>query len=283
MPILVAPTAMHRYAHAEGECATARCAGAAGTLMTVSTESTCSLEEIAAAATGPLWFQLYVFDRANAESLVRRAEDAGYRALVLTVDSPRWGSKQRAARSEAEAPQFRAGNFAEGADLPAVSLTWEAVAWLKSITPLPVLLKGILTAEDAALAVQHGADGLIVSNHGGRQLDGLPATIEALPAITAAVGSRLEVLIDGGIRRGSDLVKARALGARACMVGRPWLYGLAADGERGVQTALELLTAELDRTLALVGVPRFDDVDASVLFDPAPVALPPRMDGAPGA
>ena len=136
-----------------------------------------------------------------------------------------------------------------------------------------------MTAEDAVLAAEHGADAVVVSNHGGRQLDGLPATLEALPAVVAAVGSRLEVLVDGGVRRGSDLVKARALGARACLVGRPWLYGLAADGERGVRTALELFAAELDRTLALLGVPRFDDLDSSALFDPAPAPVPPRTDG----
>jgi isopentenyl diphosphate isomerase/L-lactate dehydrogenase-like FMN-dependent dehydrogenase len=265
MPILVAPTAMHRYAHADGECATARGVGAAGTLMTVSTESACSLEEIAAAATGPLWFQLYVFDRANAESLVRRAQDAGYRALVLTVDSARWGSKQRAARSEAEAPQFRSGNFAEGADFPAVSLTWDALAWLKSITQLPVLLKGILTAEDAALAVQHGVDGLIVSNHGGRQLDAVPASIEALPAVAAAVAGRVEVYVDGGIRRGTDVLKALALGARAVLVGRPVLWGLAVAGEAGARDVLELLRAELELALALAGRPTLASIDRSVV------------------
>ena len=161
--------------------------------------------------------------------------------------------------------------------------TWERFAELREQWQGPLVVKGIMTPEDAVLAADHGADAVVVSNHGGRQLDGLPATIEALPAVAAAVGSRLEVLLDGGIRRGSDLVKARALGARACMIGRPWLYGLAADGERGVQTALELLTAELDRTLALIGVPRFDDVDSSVLFDPALAGLPPRMDGSVGA
>jgi 4-hydroxymandelate oxidase len=265
MPILVAPTAMHRYAHADAECATARGAGAAGTLMTVSTESACSLEEIAAAATGPLWFQLYVFDRANAESLVRRAEDAGYRALVLTVDSPRWGSKQRAARSEAQAPSFRAGNFAEDTDFPAVSLTWEAVAWLKGITRLPVLLKGILTAEDAALAVQHGADGLIVSNHGGRQLDTVPASIEALPAVAEAVAGRMEVYVDGGIRRGTDVLKALALGARAVLVGRPALWGLAVAGEAGARDVLELLRAELELALALAGRPTLATIDRALV------------------
>jgi 4-hydroxymandelate oxidase len=288
MPVLIAPMGYQCLATPEGECATARAAGAAETLMVVSTMATRTLEETAAVATGPLWFQLYVYkDRSISEQLVRRAEEAGYRALVLTVDLPRIGRRERDIRNGfGLPPHLRNANFVTHAshEMPETdpgtsglathtaahfdeSLTWEAVAWLKSITRLPVLLKGILTAEDAALAVEYGADGLIVSNHGGRQLDAVPASITALPAIADAVAGRLEVYLDGGIRRGTDVLKALALGARAVLVGRPVLWGLAVAGENGVRDVLELLRAELALALALAGRPTLASIDRSVVSE----------------
>jgi isopentenyl diphosphate isomerase/L-lactate dehydrogenase-like FMN-dependent dehydrogenase len=288
IPILVAPMGYQCLATPEGECATARAAGTAEALMVVSTMATRTLEETAAVATGPLWFQLYVYkDRSISEQLVRRAEAAGYRALVLTVDLPRIGRRERDIRNGfGLPPHLHAANFVTHGshEMPETepgtsglaahtaahfdeSLTWEAVAWLKGITRLPVLLKGILTAEDAALAVQHGADGLIVSNHGGRQLDTVPASIEALPAVAEAVAGRMEVYVDGGIRRGTDVLKALALGARAVLVGRPVLWGLAVAGEAGARDVLELLRAELELALALAGRPTLASIDRSVVSE----------------
>jgi isopentenyl diphosphate isomerase/L-lactate dehydrogenase-like FMN-dependent dehydrogenase len=271
MPILVTPTAMHRYACEEGECATARAAGAAGTLMVAATEASRTLEDIAAAATGPLWFQLYVYSQRHlAEALVRRAEAAGYRAIVLTVDAPQWGHKPRSERTEATIPPFATANV-DVTGLDPASLTWDAVAWLRSLTRLPLVLKGILTAEDASLAVEHGVEGIVVSNHGGRQLDSVPATIEALPEVVDAVAGRCEVYLDGGIRRGTDVLKALALGARAVLVGRPILWGLAANGADGARHVLELLHAELESAMALAGRPTLASIDRSL------VKLSPEM------
>ncbi len=285
MPILVAPTAYHCLANEEGECATARGAGAANTLMVVSTLATRPLDDVARAATGPLWFQLYVYrDRAVSEDLVRRAEASGYRALVLTVDTPRLGRRERDIRNGFGLPPgLHLANFAgKYADEPSLqpgesglaayvsslfdtSLTWEALEWLRSVTSLPVLVKGILTAEDAHLAIEHGAAGIVVSNHGGRQLDGVPPTIQALPEVVEAVGGRCEVYLDGGIRRGTDVLKALALGARAVLVGRPVLWGLAARGEDGVRHVLDLLRTELELAMALAGRPTLASIDRSVV------------------
>jgi 4-hydroxymandelate oxidase len=274
-PILVAPTAYHCLADAEGECATARAAAAARTVLCASTLATRTLEEIAAASgAGPRWFQLYVFkDRAVSERLVRRAEAAGYAALVLTVDTPRLGRREKDVKNGFGLPPgLRLANFdgelaREPAHAPGVSgialyardqlddsLTWEALAWLRGITKLPVLVKGVLAAEDARLAVEHGASGVIVSNHGGRQLDGVLATADALPEVVAAVDGRAEVYVDGGVRRGADVLRALALGARAVLVGRPVLWGLAARGEAGVAHVLEMLREELELAMALAGV-----------------------------
>jgi len=264
LPVLIAPTAFHSLAHPEGECATARAAGRVGTVLVASSSSNCSLEEIARAAGAPLWFQLYIFNRQNAEELVGRAEDAGYRALVLTVDSPRWGHKERALRSGFRTPVK--GNMTDQvAAKDTIVVTWADLDWLKSLSSLPILLKGILTAEDALLAVEHGVDGIVVSNHGGRQLDGVPATIEVLPEIIEAVNGRCEVYIDGGIRRGTDILKALALGARAVLVGRPLLWGLAADGAEGAYRVLEILRAELELALSLAGRPTVASVDRSLV------------------
>jgi isopentenyl diphosphate isomerase/L-lactate dehydrogenase-like FMN-dependent dehydrogenase len=257
-PVLVAPTARQGLACPEGECATARATGALGTLMTASTESTRSLEEIALAATGPLWFQLYVYrGRHLAEPLIRRAEAAGYQAIVLTVDLPRLGNRERRPYPGWRLPSAVAGNFPERPteeDWQEEPLTWDDLHWLRSLTRLPLLLKGLLTPEDAALAVHHGVAGIVVSNHGGRQLDGVPASIEALPEIVEAVQGRVEVYLDGGVRRGTDVFKALALGARAVLVGRPVLWGLAAGGAAGVQRVLELLRDELELAMVLSGV-----------------------------
>jgi isopentenyl diphosphate isomerase/L-lactate dehydrogenase-like FMN-dependent dehydrogenase len=272
MPILVCPTGLHVLAHPEGELATARAAGEAGTLMTLSTVTTRTLEEVAAVATGPLWFQLYVYRGARdlAEGLVHRAERAGYRAILLTVDAPRFGNRERGLRAEASLPpDLRFAHF-EGAYAGAYrepeALSWEDVAWLRSVTELPILLKGVLHPEDAAHAVEHGASGVIVSTHGGRQLDAVPASIEALPAVVEAVGQRAEVYLDGGMRRGTDVLKALALGAQAVFVGRPVLWGLAVGGAAGVRGVLELLREELELAMVLAGASGVQGVGPDLLW-----------------
>lgn len=290
LPIGVAPSAIHGAACDDGECATAQAAGTHGALMIASTESTRTLEDIARAATGPLWFQLYCSSatRARAQRLIQRAEAAGYRAIVLTVDSARWGQKERHLLSEATYAWPPSGNFAAGpagtADAAndtgvaldntdgmesGAALTWDDVDWLRAITTLPIVLKGILTAEDALLAVEHGASGILVSNHGGRQLDTVSATLDALPAVANAVAGRCEVYLDGGIRRGTDALKALALGARAVFVGRPVLWGLAVNGAAGAAHVLELLRAELQLALALAGRPTLASIDATLVRPPA--------------
>ena len=270
-PIMVAPTGVHGMAHPEGECATARAAEQAGTVMAVSTGSSRRLEDIAAAATGPKWFQLYVYRSARpfAETLVRRAESAGYEAIVLTVDAPRWGRKERFVRVEDELPPGIGAasideELVEEVREPA-ALSWEDVAWLRSLTELPVILKGILHPEDAALAVEHGVEGIVVSTHGGRQLDGVPASVEALPAVAAAVAGGAEVYLDGGIRRGTDVLKVLALGARAVFVGRPVLWGLAVDGASGAWRVLEILREELEQAMVLAGLPDIQSAGADLI------------------
>ena len=273
LPVLVAPTAFQRLAHPDGELATARAAGAAGTILVLSTLATTAVEEVVAAANGPVWFQLYVYkDRGATEALVRRAEAAGCGALVLTVDTPLLGRRERDVRNRFALPaglevkNLLAAGYEQVTAPPADSglaayvdalidpgLTWDDVDWLRSITRLPVLVKGIVRPDDAARAVEHGAAGVVVSNHGGRQLDTAPATADVLAACVDAVAGRAEVLVDGGVRRGSDVLKALALGARAVLVGRPLLWGLAWDGERGARFALDLLRDELDLAMALAG------------------------------
>ncbi|MEX2194113.1 MAG: alpha-hydroxy acid oxidase [Thermoleophilaceae bacterium] len=270
MPLLVAPTAIQRMCHADGEQGTARAAAAAGTLMCVSSIATATPAEVAAAAPGaPRWFQLYVYrDRGVSRALVDQAVEAGYEALVLTVDTPRPGRRERDLRTGFQipanvgVPSFTA---ALGEAAPASifdvfnmldqTLSWRDVEELASSSGLPLLVKGILTEEDARLACEHGAEGIVVSNHGGRQLDSVAATIEALPEVVEAVDGRCEVFVDGGIRRGTDVVKALALGARAALAGRAVLWGLAAGGEPGVRRVLELLRDEIELALALCGCP----------------------------
>lgn len=271
MPIGIAPSACHGAACVEGECATAQAAGAHGTVMIASTESTRSLEEIAGAATGPLWFQLYFASpfRAQAERLVKRAEAAGFRAIVVTVDLPRTGRKERHTRSESTFDWPVPGNFAGertlAEDNDSAALTWDDIVWLRQTTTLPIVLKGILTVEDALLGLEHGAAGMVVSNHGGRQLDTVAATITALPEIARAVAGRCEVYLDGGVRRGTDVLKALALGARAVFVGRPVLWGLAVSGAAGARHVLALLHEELELAMALAGRPTLASIDESVV------------------
>jgi L-lactate dehydrogenase (cytochrome) len=301
MPVLLAPAGLARLVHPAGELAVARAAGAAGTVFCVSTASSCSLEEIAEAAGGPLWFQLYLWrDDGVVRRLVERAREAGYRALVLTVDVPVVGNRERDARNGVSLrprldartvlaglarPRWtlawlRAGDVtfanlvgevagdiaaiaaAVDRDFGAAAATWERLDWLRRIWDGPIAVKGVLSPDDAREAVRRGADAVYVSNHGGRQLDGCEATLAALPAIVEAVDGRAEVLLDGGVRRGEDAVKARALGANACLVGRPWVHALA-GGERSLAELLETLRADVDRTLALLGVPRFEEVTAA--------------------
>jgi len=269
MPVLVAPMAFHGLAHPEGECETARAAGESGTLMVTSTTSNRSLEEIAATASGPLWFQLYTYGGFEiSASLVKRAEAVGYRAIVLTVDLPRVGRRERDIRNNFNLPsRLFEGNFA-GIDIPDdtfVTLTWESIAWLRGVTSLPIVIKGILSAEDAQLAAEHGVDGIVVSNHGGRQLDTTLPAIEALPDVVEAVAGRCEVYMDGGIRRGTDVLKALALGARAVLLGRPVLWGLAANGAAGVRHVLEMLRDELELAMVLSGRPTLASIDRSLV------------------
>jgi isopentenyl diphosphate isomerase/L-lactate dehydrogenase-like FMN-dependent dehydrogenase len=283
-PIVVAPMAFQRLAHPDGECAMARGAAAAGLPMTVSTFSTVPLEEVCAVGPGPRWFQLYVHkDRGITSDLVRRAHAAGFQALVLTVDVPEIGRRERDIRNQFRlAGELRAANFAagqsdqlQGADGSALaafiggvrepSLTWKDLEWLRGIAPLPLLVKGIVRADDATRAVECGAAGVVVSNHGGRQLDGAIASIRALPAVADAVAGKALVMVDGGIRRGTDILKALALGANAVMVGRPILWALSLCGERGVRHALEILTSELDSAMALAGAPTLRSITRDLI------------------
>ncbi len=285
MPVLVAPTAFQRMAHPGGEVATVRAAGAAGTIMVLSTLSNSSIEEVVSAASGPVWFQLYVYkDREATAGLIHRAEAAGCKALVVTVDAPLWGRRERDVRNRFQLPeglsvknlmpagkeQFPkevadSGLAAYMAEVIDQSVTWKVIEWLRSTTHLPVLIKGVIRADDAVKAVDHGASGIIVSNHGGRQLDTSPATIEVLPEIVSAVADKIEVLIDGGIRRGTDVVKAIALGAKAVLVGRPILWGLAVDGEQGVSRVLEILRSEFDLAMGLCGCSSVNQIQSDLI------------------
>ncbi|MGI8557976.1 MAG: alpha-hydroxy acid oxidase [Solirubrobacteraceae bacterium] len=272
MPLLLAPVAFQGLLHAQGERAGARAAAAAGTIFTLSTLASCLPREIAPA--GARWMQLYVFrDRAITRAIIDEAVECGFCALVLTVDAPRAGRRERDLRTafqlppELSVPSVAAAigggatpTVAEVFELVDASLCWEDVAEFAATSPLPLVLKGIQTAEDARLACEHGADAIVVSNHGGRQLDDVAGTIELLPEIVDAVGGRSEVLMDGGVRRGIDVLKALALGARAVMVGRPMIWGLAAAGERGVARVLEQLHAEIELGLTLLGCPTPADV-----------------------
>jgi lactate 2-monooxygenase len=291
-PLGLAPIGVQTIVHDEGELAVARAAAATGLAMTVNTVAGSTLEEIAQAGAGPKWFQLYwPRNRELLASLVQRAERAGYRAIVVTLDTflPGWKPRDLALawqpflegtgianytsdpvfrslleRPPEEDPQATVGQFVFQFSNP--GLTWADLGYLRSCTELPIALKGVLHPDDARLAAEHGAAGVVVSNHGGRQVDGAIASLDALPAIVDAVGSELDVLLDSGVRSGADVVKALALGADAVLVGRPYLWGLALGGEAGVLAVLRGLLAEVDLTLGLSGHVRPSDLDAGALW-----------------
>jgi 4-hydroxymandelate oxidase len=274
LPLLLAPAAYHRLFHPDGEEATARGAAAAGVPYIVSTCTTTPLEAIARAApNGVRWLQIYISaDRGRTRDLLQAAETTGMRALCLTVDTPVAGTRNREQRTgfalpaACVTPYMRHVASPDGPGSPFVAITWRDVDWLRGQTRLPVLLKGILTGADAALAVEHGAAGVVVSNHGARNLDTVPAAIDALPEVAEAVAGRIPLLLDGGIRRGTDIVKALALGASAAMIGRPYLYALALGGTAGVEHVVRILRAELESALALTGRPKVSAIDHSVLW-----------------
>ena len=312
MPLLMSPCGGLRAVHPDGDSGVARAAGRAGTVFTLSSASGMSIEEVRDTASGPLWFQLYFLGgRAGAEVLVDRAARANYRALVVTVDTPVVGVRERDVRNGmTQGPNVNARNIVHFAPHVAVRPrwlynfvrdgmsielanatalgpggtpmrpeqasaaliseppTWADIEWIRRQWKGPLAIKGLLTADDARRALDHGADGVVVSNHGGRQLDGAPATLRALPEIVAAVGDQLEIFLDGGVRRGSDVVKALALGARAVMIGRPYVYALGARGERGVDEVLSLLREELHNAMGLMGCHSIRDLDASWVVTP---------------
>lgn len=287
-PIALAPTAFQKLAHEEGETGTARAAGREGHLMIASSLATTRIEDIAAAASGPLWLQLYVFrERSLSEELVRRAVDAGCSAVCLTVDVPVAGNREHDARNHfslgdaveiANFAGYIQGRFPDaGTDsgLAAFiseqfdpSLTWDAVSWLKKTAGVPVVVKGIQHPGDAEHAVEAGADAVVVSNHGGRQLDGAEPTVRLLPDVVAAVKGRVPVVVDGGVRRGSDVAKALCLGADAVLIGRPYLWGLTLGGSAGVSHVLGVLDSELRRTMALLGAVKLADLGPDRLAPP---------------
>lgn len=282
LPIMLAPVAGLRMFHADGALAVARAAQAAGTVQGVSSSAMHSVEEIAEAAPGPKWFQLYMpKERRVARRLVERVEAAGYEAIMLTVDQGEWKDNDRRnsfavprvmlmkhlrdigfgvsdAWTDDELQQFNAQAW----DL---AMTWDVFAWLRTVTKLPLIIKGVLRPDDARTAVELGLDGIVVSNHGGRRLDGMPSTIRMLPGVVEAVNGRCEVYMDSGIRRGTDVLKALAQGARAVLIGRAYAWGLAADGEAGVASALELLRDETTNALASCGCARVNDVKRELL------------------
>ncbi|CAL9055560.1 glycolate oxidase 1-like [Musa acuminata AAA Group] len=272
MPIMIAPTAMQKMAHPEGEYATARAASAANTIMTLSSWATSSVEEVASTGPGVRFFQLYVYkDRDVVRQLVKRAERAGFKAIVLTVDTPRLGRREADIKNRFTLPPFLTLKNFEDLDLGKMertndsglasyvasqvdrSLSWKDVKWLQTITSLPIIVKGVMTAEDTRLAIQAGVAGIVVSNHGARQLDYVPATINCLEEVVKAARGQVPVFLDGGIRRGTDVFKALALGASGVFIGRPVVFALAADGEAGVRKVLQMLRDELELTMALSG------------------------------
>ena len=284
MPIMIAPTGGHMNAHPEGEVATVRGAGMSNTLMMLSTSSNYSMEEVQQAATGPMWFQLYHRGYELTEMLVHRAEEAGYKAIVLTVDTPVPSPKERDLRNRYERAA-ELGNF-RGQDRPRSEIsgtdetpgwevsrtnpiTWQELDWLRGLTSLPLVLKGVRTGEDAHIAAESGVNGILVSTHGGRQLDMTLSSIEVVPEVVQAVHGNAEVYVDSGVRRGSDVLKALALGARAVAVGRPLYWGLAVDGAEGVHGMLELLREELNRVMGYCGQTSVEELEPNLVSVPA--------------
>jgi L-lactate dehydrogenase (cytochrome) len=305
IPVMLSPTGLLRLVSREAELAAVKACGKAGTIFVLSTASSYTIEEVAAVATTPLWFQLYLSpDRQINRSLIQRAQAAGYQSLCLTVDTPTAGKRERDIRTGMTIPP-RIGlknvldsawrvqwvrdyvfgrkitfrnlvDYGETNNIMTLAsfmnkrilnpgATWDDFNWLRKIWKRQIVVKGIMSAEDALLAVDRGADGILVSNHGGRQLESSPSTLEVLPEVVEAVGGRAEIFLDGGIRRGRDVVKAKALGASACLIGRRYLWGLAIGGEKGVSHILDLLRDEIDRTLAFIGQSRFRDVERSAV------------------
>lgn len=286
-PVMVAPVALIGMLHPDGEVPVVRAASNAGSIVTLSTFSVTPIEDVMAAAVGPVWFQLYVYkDRSATEALVQRVEAAGCTALELTADAPILGRRERDVRNHfslpkdlwapnltadgtpplPESPGPSGSPFAAAFDaLVDPNLTWDDIEWLTSVSNLPVLVKGVVRADDARRAIDAGAAGVIVSNHGGRQFDTAPAAIDAVGPIAETVGDRGEVIVDGGIRRGADVVKAIAMGARAVQIGRPIVWGLVVDGEDGVGDVLNLLHDELDLAMALAGCRSIDEISFELL------------------
>jgi (S)-2-hydroxy-acid oxidase len=304
MPIIIAPMAMQRLCHPDGELAMAAGASATGTAMALSTMATTSLEEVAATGSNPLWFQLYVLTRRDVTAaIVRDAEKSGYQALIITVDAPRLGKREEDDRNKFALPSHlslkmmeriteAAGHTEDEQDSSTTSttsgskfgrhftsliddsLTWDFIPWIKTITKLPVLVKGILAPDDARKAISLGVDGIIVSNHGGRQLDHAPSAIDMLPMVVAAVAGRVPVLVDGGVRRGTDVIKCLAMGAAGVLVGRPMLWALTLGGKHGVEAALGMLQGELELGMALLGCTSVAEVTKEYLI---PLAEPLRI------
>jgi 4-hydroxymandelate oxidase len=278
-PILLAPAACHQLVHREGELATARGANAAKALMSLSSFTNTPVEDVMKQRTGPTWFQLYDEpDREFTREQVQRAEAAGCKALAITVDTPVTGARNRQERSGftfegLPLPHLRQSKKGRAdsdvlSDLLKFNLTWKDISWLRSITKMRVLIKGVLDEEDAAIAARENLDGVIVSNHGARNLDTAPATINALPRVVAAIrdqGSKMPIIVDGGIRRGTDVLKALALGANAVQIGRPYLYGLSVDGAAGVTNVVDILRREFEMAMALTGRDTIASIDAKVL------------------
>lgn len=298
-PVIAAPMAWQKLVHPEGEFAMATGAAAAGAGCIVSCQASVDMAELARLAPAPLWFQLYPQPRRDDTlTLVRRAEDAGYAALVVTVDAPVNGVRDAEQRCGFHLPaHVRSVNLAGFAQATATRAQparspvfrglvdaaprWDDITWLREQTRLPLLLKGVAHPDDAELAIARGVDGLIVSNHGGRALDSMPAAIDLLPAVARRVDGRVPLLVDGGVRRGTDVLKALALGARAVLVGRPLYWALATAGAAGVAHALAMLATELEAAMALTGRPGLAAIDASVLARPTPNYLPEPPPGLP--
>jgi 4-hydroxymandelate oxidase len=281
-PIILAPTAAQKLTHPEGELATARGASAANTAMVLSSFSNTSLEDVAAVTKKPLWFQLYAqTDHGFTRELVQRAEAGGYRALCLTVDTPITGARNRETRANVKLQSLpnmkglkgfgnestvQTGSLDIFSSVLDAALSWKDVEWLRSFAEVPLLVKGVLNPDDADRAVQAGVAGIMVSNHGGRNLDTVPATIDALPQVADKVAGRVPVFVDGGIRRGTDVLKALALGANAVLIGRPYLYGLGAEGEAGVTKVINILQREFAMAMALTGRTTIASIDRSVIW-----------------
>ncbi len=266
-PILVAPTAYHKIMHPDGELATARGAGAASAIYVISSFTTTPLVEIARVATQPLWFQLYIRDdREFTKALIQHAEEQGCRALCITVDTPVLGARNRQQRVGFAMPNGITTPLMPGMIPLSTSLSWKDIEWIQSFAKVPILLKGILNPDDAGMAVQSGVSGIVVSNHSGRNLDTVPATIEALPRIAERVNKRIPILMDGGIRRGTDVLKAIALGANAVLVGKPICFGLACGGAEGVTKVLNILREELELAMVLTGRATITSIDQSVIW-----------------